>query len=46
MSENGARILIIDDERAIRRFFNTILQAHGYEVFGANDCEEGLQGVA
>lgn len=46
MSENGARILIIDDERAIRRFLNTILQAHGYEVFAANDGEEGLLGVA
>lgn len=46
MSENGARILIIDDERAIRRFLNTILQAHGYEVFAANDGQEGLLGVA
>lgn len=46
MSDNGARILIIDDERAIRRFLHTILQARDYQVFEAETGEEGLVLVA
>jgi len=42
MGDNGPRILIIDDERAIRRFLRTILQAHQYQVFEAATGEEGL----
>lgn len=42
MGDNGPRILIIDDERAIRRFLRTILQAHQYQVFEAETGEEGL----
>lgn len=42
MSGNGARILIVDDERAIRRFLRTILEARQYEVFEAESGEEGL----
>jgi two-component system KDP operon response regulator KdpE len=42
MSDNGPRILIIDDERAIRRFLHTVLEAHHYQVFEAESGEEGL----
>lgn len=46
MTEQGARILIVDDERAIRRFLRTILQAHGYEVVEAERGQDGLSAVA
>lgn len=42
----GLRVLIIDDERAIRRFLKTTLKAHGYQVFEAATGEEGLAAVA
>ena len=46
MSDSGPRVLIIDDERAIRRFLSTVLMAHGYEIFEAATGEEGLLAVA
>ncbi|MFW5942066.1 MAG: response regulator [Chloroflexota bacterium] len=46
MSEAGGRVVIIDDEQAIRRFLRTVLEAHGYEVFEAADGEAGLAAVA
>ena len=42
----GARILVIDDERAIRRFLRAALSAHSYEVLEAASGEEGLQAAA
>lgn len=36
------KILIIDDEQAIRRFLHTSLDAHGYEVHEAASGEEGI----
>jgi two-component system KDP operon response regulator KdpE len=45
MSESGPRILIIDDERAIRRFLRASLTAHGYTVFEAISGQEGLNAV-
>ncbi len=42
----GARILVIDDERAIRRFLRAALSAHHYEVIEASSGEEGLQAAA
>lgn len=46
MTESGARVLIIDDERAIRRFLRTVLQAHGYDVLEAERGQDGLAAVA
>jgi two-component system KDP operon response regulator KdpE len=39
MSETGARVLIVDDESAIRRFLRVSLSAHGYAIF---EAENGL----
>jgi two-component system KDP operon response regulator KdpE len=46
MSETtGPRVLVIDDERSIRRFLRASLSAHGYEVFEAATGQEGLNQV-
>jgi two-component system, OmpR family, KDP operon response regulator KdpE len=41
----GARILIIDDEPAIRRFLRVSLGARGYELYEAATGGDGLQSV-
>lgn len=38
----GARILVIDDERQIRRMLSTLLGAHGYSVSEASAGQAGL----
>jgi|SRR5581483_3403241 two-component system KDP operon response regulator KdpE len=45
MSE-GARILVVDDEPAIRRYLRTVLTAHGYTVLEAARGEEALAQAA
>lgn len=45
MSEGGPRVLVVDDEPAIRRFLHTSLSAHGYTVFEALNGQEGLSAV-
>ena len=45
MTEPGQRILVVDDEPAIRRFLRASLPAHGYSVFEAVRGEEALTGV-
>jgi two-component system KDP operon response regulator KdpE len=40
-----ARALIVDDERAIRRFLRVSLSAHGYAVYEAATGAEALEGV-
>ncbi len=45
MSEGGPRVLVVDDEPAIRRFLRTSLSAHGYSVFEAVNGQEGLAAV-
>lgn len=46
MSENAPRVLVVDDELAIRRFLRTILSAHGYKVFEAANGWEAIQAAA
>lgn len=37
-----AKILITDDERAVRRFLRTSLQAHGYDIHEATSGEDAI----
>ncbi len=39
----GARILVVDDEPALRRAVERNLAGHGFEVRGAETGEEGLE---
>lgn len=45
MSESGARVLVVDDERPIRRFLQASLSAHGYRVVEATNGSEALTAV-
>ena len=45
MNEPGLRVLVVDDERAIRRFLRTSLVANGYLVFEAVNGAEALEAV-
>jgi two-component system, OmpR family, KDP operon response regulator KdpE len=42
---NGIKLLVIDDELAIRRFLQISLKAQGYDVYEATSGIEGLQMV-
>lgn len=46
MAEKGLRVLVVDDERAIRRFLRASLSTHGYEIFEAASGAEALAVVA
>ncbi len=46
MSETGPRVLVVDDELAIRRFLRTSLTAHDYTVFEAVNGRSALSAVA
>lgn len=46
MPDTGPRVLVVDDEPAIRRFLRTALGAHAYVVFEAATGQEGLAAVA
>ena len=39
----GVRVLVVDDERAIRRFLQVSLTTHGYTVFEATTGREALE---
>ncbi|HSN75545.1 MAG TPA: response regulator [Anaerolineae bacterium] len=45
MAESKVRVLVVDDERPIRRFLQTSLEIHGYAVFEAVDGLDALAGV-
>lgn len=45
MSESGPRVLVVDDEPAIRRFLHTSLAAHEYAVFEAVNGQDALSAV-
>ncbi|MBN2501255.1 MAG: response regulator [Anaerolineales bacterium] len=44
-TDTGLRILIVDDELAIRRFLRTSLQAHGYAIYEAHTGEDALMEI-
>ena len=46
MAETKLRILVVDDERAIRHFLQITLSAEGYAVFEASNGREALSQVA
>lgn len=41
--QTGAKILVVDDERAIRRFLEVSLESAGYKVITAKDGREGVK---
>lgn len=45
MSENQTRILVVDDEPAIRRFLHVSLAAHGYALFEAASGQSAMEAV-
>ncbi len=45
MNETGARVLVVDDEPAIRRFLRVSLAAHGYTVFEVDSGQAALSAV-
>jgi len=45
MTETGLRVLVVDDERAIRRFLHAALNAQGYTVYEASDGQEAINAV-
>ena len=45
MTQDGVRVLVVDDEAAIRRYLRASLSAHGYVVFEADTSREALSSV-
>jgi two-component system KDP operon response regulator KdpE len=45
VSQPGPRVLVVDDDRAIRRFLRVSLTAHDYTVFEATSGQEALATV-
>lgn len=45
MSESGPRVLVVDDEYAIRRFLRASLTAHNHSVFEAANGQDALAAV-
>jgi two-component system KDP operon response regulator KdpE len=45
MIENGARVLVVDDEPAIRRFLHVSLAANGYVVYEAGSGQAAMAAV-
>jgi two-component system KDP operon response regulator KdpE len=42
MTQAGLRVLVVDDERAIRRFLRATLSAQHYDVLEASTGEEAV----
>ncbi len=42
MSNNKYKVLIIEDDRNIANFIQTILEANGYQVLTAERCQQGM----
>jgi two-component system KDP operon response regulator KdpE len=45
MTQSGVRVLVVDDEAAIRRYLRASLSAHGYAVFEADSGQAALSSV-
>src|SRR5947209_13737378 len=45
MTDKSARVLVVDDEQAIRRYLRASLSAHGYELYEAATGREALEMV-
>lgn len=45
MSDPGQRVLVVDDENAIRRYLKTALSAQGFVVYEAANGQEALNAV-
>lgn len=45
MNEIGLRVLVVDDERAIRRYLHAALNAQGYTVYDVGSGQECLNAV-
>ena len=45
MSDAGQRVLVVDDENAIRRYLRTALTAQGFAVYEASNGQETLNAV-
>jgi two-component system KDP operon response regulator KdpE len=45
MTKSTVRVLVVDDDQAIRRLLRTSLSAHGYAIFEAATGLEALSGV-
>jgi two-component system KDP operon response regulator KdpE len=45
MSEGSLRVLVVDDEPAIRRYLSVLLAAQGYSVFEAADGQAAMSAV-
>ena len=46
MTADGARVLVVDDERAIQRALKATLEAAGYRVDVVGTCADALAQVA
>ena len=46
MGDAGPRVLVVDDELAIRRFLRASLSAQGYQLFEAASAREALEAAA
>jgi two-component system, OmpR family, KDP operon response regulator KdpE len=46
MGDTGPRVLVVDDELAIRRFLRASLSAQGYQLFEAASGREALEAAA
>lgn len=45
MTENGQRVLVVDDENSIRRYLRAALGAQGFTVYEAANGEEAISAV-
>ena len=42
MSNNKYKILVVEDDRSISGFIQTILETNGYQVLTAERCQQGI----